>query len=651
MAKEFPLYFVILTCAIVSLIFPDRWNYLTSLALVTLLFLGCLSVGRHLLAKTADAPDSWFFPAGLGVVLACCCILFSFSAKFIVIILIWLLIAGFSFFELKYLTVRFNRQYLFFAPLILLAFWSSFTPTTFYDALAYHLGLPYEYFAYGRMSIFPHQLFSTFPPFEQAMNLLFVGLGCLSGIKLISLVFYLSLIHVFFDITRKIVPSNFNSQFVCWVLLLFPAPWILIHLISADLLVSLFFCCGIAALVNQSGLSAKFQTLVVSAFISFAILTKLNCLLYTAFLPILTLTLNPEKRFSTKLRILFSQGLLILLFISPFLVRNYFATGDPLYPALKSEFPNSAWTEEQQLALRQDSFSSRENILLDALKTPIVLALRKGSFGAAAEPGFVFLVGILVYLVSRKNYIVNRILVYTLVCYVAWLLVFFSFRQFLPGFLLLALPSAIGFHALVKRSRIVSLVLLLLICIQFVTCLIPVFGKFFPLIRVRESQSDYLRANLDYFKGAEKMNALNSGGKILFIGETRSSYVNRKTIVSSRYNYNPLFKWVTESRDVNELVKRFQKDEVQYVFINWREYRHILIKSGILYLDILPSRFRNEIPPNLMAHSGSRIHYLNKRDASLLQQFLSSYVIPIWQSDDTFYLYQMQFKDIERSYE
>jgi hypothetical protein len=147
------------------------------------------------------------------------------------------------------------------------------------------------------------------------------------------------------------------------------------------------------------------------------------------------------------------------------------------------------------------------------------------------------------------------------------------------------------------------------------------------------------------------MNALNSEGKTLFIGETRSSYVNRKTIVSSRYNYNPLFKWITESRDVNELVKRFQKEEVQYVFINWREYRHILIKSGILYLDLLPSRFRNEIPSNLLAHSGSRIHYLNKRDASLLQQFLSSYVIPIWQSDDTFYLYQMQFKDIERSHE
>ena len=324
MAKEFPLYFVILTCAILSLFFPDRWNYLSSLTLVTILFLGCRSIGRRLLSKTADGPDSWFFPAGLGVVLACCCILFSFSAKFIVIILIWLLLAGFSLLELKYLTVRINQRYLFFAPLILLAFWSSFTPTIFYDALAYHLGLPYQYFAYGRMSIFPHQLFSTFPPFEQAMNLLFVGAGCLSGIKLISLIFYLSLIQVFVDIIRKIIPGDFNSQFVCWVLLLFPAPWILIQLITADLLVSLFFCCGIAVLVNQSGLSTKSQIVLASAFISFAILTKLNCLLYTAFLPILTLGLNSEKRFSTKLRILFSQGLLILLFISPFLFRNYF---------------------------------------------------------------------------------------------------------------------------------------------------------------------------------------------------------------------------------------------------------------------------------------------------------------------------------------
>jgi hypothetical protein len=637
-----PLYVLSLTYILFALIFPDRWNYLVGFVCCVVLWLGSRTIGRKLFTYRVSIPDSWLFPAGLGIVLAGTTIITSFSTAKWLMTVVWILLGVAATFEIQYLKIRLPLKYIFFLPLLLLTFWSSVTPTIFFDALAYHLGLPYQYLTNGRMSVLANQLYSTFPPFEQVLNLLFVRFELLSGIKLFSLILYLGVIHVLTEFLPAKDGSDLDPEFVAWILALFPAPWILIHLITADLLASIFFCCGICAVIRSASIPNSTPIVFPALLLSFAIWTKINCLLYIALVPLLWYVLAQDKKFIEKTKIAALQALLVFVFLIPLLIRNFIAVGDPLYPALRNIFHRSAWSNEQQLALRYDSFSKRDNIVVSILKTPFLLTFRKGSFGAAAEPGLAFLFGLLIYVFLRKNSLVNKLLVYIVVCYFLWVCIFFSFRQFLPVFFLLSLPAAIAIEAIYHRSRLLFYGCVVIFSVYFVLGLKPVFRLFFPLIVVRQTQASYLTDYLDYYPTAENMNGLKPIGKILFLGESRSAYVKHQAIVPSRYDYNPMLKWLSQSKDPTALLARFKQEGVQFIFCNWKEYAHLAGKTGLLPKDLLPPRFLSALPGEGISASGNRIARLNNRDREILREFLSLYIVPIRQASGVFYLYEVR---------
>lgn len=637
-----PLFSLCLTYVIFSLIFPDRWNYILGFGFATVLWLASRSIGRSIFSRNSSIPDSWMFPAGLGIVLAIATIVTSFSTARMLLTIFWILLAIAACFELSYLKIRVPLKYSFFAPLIALAYLSSLTPTTFFDALSYHLGLPYQYLEFGKMGVLSHQLYSTFPPFEQVLNLLFVRFELLSGIKLFSLILYLGLIHVLTEFLPGEGDWHLDPKFVCWILALFPAPWILIHLITADLLASLFFCCGVASVIRFTSVPNFTSKFLPAVFLCFAIWTKINCLLYTALLPLLWFLLAKNQTFLEKGKKIALQVFLVFLFLLPLLIRNFWAVGDPLYPALKNLFPKSSWSLEQQRALRLDSFSSRENLAISILNTPFMLTFRKGSFGAAAEPGLAFLCGVLIYFFLRKNSIVNKILIYVLVCYLLWISIFFSFRQFIPVFFLLSLPSAIAIEGIYKRSRLLFYLGIAVFAVYSVFGLFPIFRIFFPLIYPAQTKTNYLITRLDYYSAAEKINDLRTSAKILFLGESRSAYVKHPAIVPSRYDYNPMFEWASQSKDSEALFARFQQEGVQFIFCNWKEYAHLAGKTGILPIDLLPPKLLSALPEDGTAVSGNKIAKLNNHDREILREFLSRHVVPVWQSAGNFYFYEIR---------
>lgn len=637
-----PLYALGLTYVLASLIFPDRWNYILGFAASSVLWLASRSIGRNIFSHNSSVPDSWMFPAGLGIVLSIGTIITSFSTAHWLLTTLWILIAVAACFELQYLKVRVPLKYGFFAPLVALAFLSSLTPTMFFDALSYHLGLPYQYLEIGKMGVLLHQLYSTFPPFEQVLNLLFVSFELLSGIKLFSLILYLGVIHVLTQFLPTKGDADLDPKFVCWILALFPAPWILIHLVSADLLASLFFCCGICAVVKSTSIPNSTPSILPALFLSFAIWTKINCLLYTALAPLLWFLLAKNQTFVENAKRIGLQAILVFIFLFPLLMRNFIAVGDPLYPGLEKLFQESGWSHEQQVALQLDSFSSRDNIAASILKTPFLLTFRKGSFGAAAEPGLAFLFGVLIYIFLRKNSVINKLLLYVVVCYLLWCCIFFSFRQFIPVFFLLALPSAITIEAIYKRSRLLIYTCLTIFAVYSALGLVSVYRVFFPLIDLKQTQNNYLTTRLDYYPAAVKMNALQSTNKILFLGESRSAYVKHPAIVPSRYDYNPMFEWISQSKDSTMLFARFKQEGVQFIFCNWKEYAHLTGKTGLLPMDLLPPRFLSALPQNGITVSGNKIAKLNSRDHEILRDFLSRYVVPIWQSSGMFYLYEIR---------
>ena len=76
-----PLYALGLTYIGFSLIFPDRWNYIAGFVICLVLWLASRSIGRRVFSNDPSIPDSWLFPAGLGIVLAVAAIIISFSTE------------------------------------------------------------------------------------------------------------------------------------------------------------------------------------------------------------------------------------------------------------------------------------------------------------------------------------------------------------------------------------------------------------------------------------------------------------------------------------------------------------------------------------------------------------------------------------------
>jgi hypothetical protein len=453
---------------------------------------------------------------------------------------------------------------------------------------------------------------------------------------------YLGLIHVLTEFLPVQDDSAVDPKFICWILALFPAPWILIHLITADLLASLFFCCGVAAVIRTASVPNSTSTFLPALFLSFAIWTKINCLLYTALVPILWFLIANNQSFIERGKKIALQAILVFLFLLPLFVRNFVAVGDPLYPGLKSLFPTSGWSFEQQRALQFDSFSKRDNLALSVLKTPFLVTFRKGSFGAAAEPGLAFLFGVLMYLFLRKNSLVNKILLYVFVCYLLWISIFYSFRQFIPVFFLLSLPSAIAIESIHKRSRLLFYICIAAFAMYSVLGLFPVFRILFPLILPGQTKTNYLFTRLDYYSAAAKINDLQSSGKILFLGESRAGYVRHPAIVPSRYDNNPMFDWASQSKDSEALFARFKQEGVQFIFCNWKEYAHLAGKTGLLPIDLLPPPLLSSLPQGGTTASGNKIAKLNNHDREVLREFLSKHVIPIWQSAGNFYFYEIR---------
>ena len=143
-----------------------------------------------------------YFPLGLGVFLSLTYVCAIFTTGPILLYSVWIGLLILSWFEAPVLTYRFRRTYLWGAPFVLLGFWSTFTPVTFFDSMVYYLGLPYQYVSNGVVGALPFNMYTAFPPFNQVLNLLFVGIGFDSGINVFSIILYFQIIAILLGLLR-----------------------------------------------------------------------------------------------------------------------------------------------------------------------------------------------------------------------------------------------------------------------------------------------------------------------------------------------------------------------------------------------------------------------------------------------------------------
>jgi hypothetical protein len=594
--KSYPAYVFVFTYALSALLFKDRWEYLIGLILALVLFLGSYGLGKRLsflIFKTAD--QSLYLPIGLGCVLVLTYFAGSFSTSRTFFYAIWGILTLLSAFELPVLGYRINRNYFWAAPLILLAVWSSFTPSMHSTTLEYYLGLAHQYLAIGKVLNIPHNLYSSLPPFGPSLVLLFSSLGFDSGVKAFGLLIYFQIVSMLVSLLRWLITEPvFTSgngrdqeyqtdlmymtrmELLVIPMLLFPGLFAAFHEQSFDLVAALFFCAAVASLIKECEVMTILKIWNIGLLLAFALWTKYSVLVYLPWVLLFWFALAKWSFSRENWKIAGLIAATTLLFWLAVPIRNVIQSGDPFYPALAGIFPAGKWSVAQSILL-ENEIMRQGGGLLDALSVLLTMVFDPQGIG------LVLLISIAIYPFSRKIRIVSYLLFFGLACYITWFFIYQDFRHFLPVYLLLFPVAYFAFRHMYIRS---PKYLWAVWSLCAITTGIPLMKYFSEsrLILPQESQKEFLRSHVDYYSIAEKLNQKQTSGEILLLGETRIAYYKQPVIAGSRYDANALLDEIRRSVSPEDLYARCRRRGIRYIVYNENEFLTMYGPQGVFTL-------------------------------------------------------------------
>lgn len=228
-------------------------------------------------------------------------------------------------------------------PFVVIAFFAASLPTTDYDALGYHLLGPKEYWLEGRITFLPHNVYTTFPFFTEMFSLLGMIVlddwftGGLAGQVVLCCFGSATALAVGRLGTRLFGQrAGWLAAFVYlttpWTYRLSTIPYVegalLFYAVMAIAAARAPSRPGLlAGIYSGSAMACKYPGLILS------VLPAAGFLVFR----------NPKgwRRGS----VFFLMG--ISLAVGPWLVRNAYWTGNPVYPLLQRHLGGSGWSEER----------------------------------------------------------------------------------------------------------------------------------------------------------------------------------------------------------------------------------------------------------------------------------------------------------------
>ncbi len=437
----------------------------------------------------------------------------------------------------------------------LLGLLQALAPPLKWDSLVYHLEMPRQYLDSGKIIYLENNLFVGFPQLAEMNYTWAMALrsGQTAGV-LGWAIGMLALVGVE-GLARQLV----NPQ-VGWI-----APAIITgaHVGQAlswayvDLWVMLFGVSMLIALTAYFQNNKKFWLLVAALMVGFALSTK-----YTAgiLLPIgsLMLVLNwlkinrkqPVSESSETIRALIVDlvtfAFIVFILFSPWLIKNYVFTNNPLYPFL---FPGRDLDALRQ-SFHKGSLTSRT--LLDDVLLPwhvTVLSVEGGNiegiprYDASIGPLFLALFPLVVVgwnkIKTERVVILRSFLWLSLAVWVYWASVahladsLMRARHYFGVFPIFAVLAVAGYWSIsqikisqVRVGRLIAALMILSYVLTGLTLLIVfVSANPLPLLLGLETKQDYLEDQLGWYAVAmETVNDLPSQSKILFLWESRPYY-------------------------------------------------------------------------------------------------------------------------------
>lgn len=489
-------------------------------------------------------------------------------------------------------------------------------PETFFDALVYHLALPAQYLHHGGIFATPSNSYAGIPALPQMLSGLALAIepwGISASIMHCSFLLWCCVSLI--GLSRRLGRPKAGTL----AALIFASTPIVIgesFRVSVGLEWTLMELCCLTGLLaageDHDGLSLPAVTLA-GCFLGFAMATKYPAwLLALAVIPLLAngrlSTSEDRKRFIIRLGICAAIAAVIIM---PWVLKNIFFYGNPLYPFFHERFAEVAGASPDW---RQISAAGTD---LRRLFTPA------GFWGYLTHPwdflkpvedltqtiGPIYpalLPGLLLFPLERRG---KLIALFAAAAWIPLSLLSPMTRFFIPHLAVLALLAAYLIEGIDSRWAGQSFragVLGFGALSALGWAAMDTHREKLPIYLGAKSFNDFLaHTAISYppppYAGYQYLNEnAPASAKVLVYGESRGLYLNREAFISSPDQRTALETWADQSVDGASLARKIRQEGVSFILVNGAEISRLkqaarVTPEGLRVLDDFWKRYTSRV--------------------------------------------------------
>lgn len=262
---------------------------------------------------------------------------------------------------------------------------------------------------------------------------------------------------------------------------------------------------------------------------------------------------------------------------SPWWIYNYLYTGNPLYPFFAKYAGYIVPRMSSDPALRIVTVS-RWGKLFDVIKGPWTITM--GQYEEAFIGPALLLIAPLFLLFKSRWKPVKSLFVYVALYWIIWGVAHEMYvRYFLPAIPVVCFLCAVFVYEspLPRYARSIIFGVLTFVMagnLAFVMNLQKASNNSLGVVLGFESEADYLNRSRmtypnPYYDAACWINANTPPNAVIaLVGELRSLYIERKTLMMDFSNYSPLIVWAEESKDGEELFAKLRQKGITHMLLN-----------------------------------------------------------------------------------
>ncbi|UCH93288.1 MAG: hypothetical protein JSV88_23830 [Candidatus Aminicenantes bacterium] len=464
-------------------------------------------------------------------------------------------------------------------------------PPSFYDSLAYHLGIPNLYLQNSGFIETP-QLFyaNTFIYYEISLiPAVFAGdLVPRLFHFLVGVILILSALD--FGVERFKIKKR---TILLLAIISMPMSIFLLTAVKNDLPCALLILLAVSSfLKNRKYLSAWFW--------GFAIGIK-----YTNIIPFaifLLLYFIKERGIPVKQVVVFV--LIIAGILTPLMVKNFIFTGNPVFPFFHQYFDNKLpyWDSSRFTLLEHDAKKLFYSFK-DVIKFPFTLSFRELGSGGIVGPLFLMFLPFLVIKKEKRLFL----LVFSLLVLLVGANFKLSIRVWAIAFIFLSIYAAIAYEFLTyKIMKVLFFIIIGLNVVGAFGLQEYLYGSY-NLYSGKLGIEKYKTSVFPTYKAMAFVNEKTAkDSKILLVGEAKSYYLKRPYRVSSGYDFSILKKYLETSVTHPQFIAALRADGIDYIIFNNREFHRLQrdyhrltpeeFTKALDFLKRLPPIFREEEP-------------------------------------------------------